>query len=104
MSLAQATAKGHNRIAPDLAVESVSPNDLAYDVDEKVQDWLLAGTRLVWVVNPQTRTIEVHRAQRPGSIFREGDELDGEDVLPGFRCQVKELFEPPVGVATTSPA
>jgi len=101
MSVAQATAKGHNRIAPDLAVESVSPNDLAYDVGEKVQEWLTAGVRLVWVVNPQTRTIEVHRVQRQGSILREGDELDGEDVLSGFRCQVKEVFEPP-GVATTS--
>jgi Uma2 family endonuclease len=102
MSLAQATAEGHTPICPDLAAEVLSPNDLAYEVDEKVQQWLRAGVRLVWVVNPQTRTVEVHRAHGSGTILREQDDLDGEDVLPGFRCQVKELFEAPAGVAANA--
>jgi Uma2 family endonuclease len=102
MTLEQATARGHTRVNPDLAVEVMSPNDLAYDVDEKVQEWLGAGASLVWVINPRTRTVRVHRAEGSGTILREHDYLDGEDVLPGFRCQVKELFEPPAGVAANA--
>jgi Uma2 family endonuclease len=99
LSLAQATAEGHLRIAPDLAVEVLSPNDLAYEVDAKVQDYLSAGVHLVWVVNPLARTIEVHRLRGEGTILRENDELTAEDVLPGFSCRVGDLFLPPPGVA-----
>jgi Uma2 family endonuclease len=99
LSLAQATAEGHLPIAPDLAVEVLSPNDLAYEVDAKVQDYLSAGVRLVWVVNPLARTVEVHRLRGAGVILRENDELTGEDVLPGFSCRVGDLFLPPPGVA-----
>lgn len=98
LSLAQATTEGHLAIAPDLTTEVMSPNDLGYEVAKKVQQWLHAGVRLVWVVNPETRTIDVHRAHGAGTILREQDELDGEDVLPGFRCAVRELFEPPAGI------
>lgn len=84
--------EGHIRIAPDLAVEVVSPNDLAYDVDGKVEDYLEAGVRLVWVVNPATRTVRVHRPDGPGATLRADDELTGDDVLPGFRRPVRDLF------------
>jgi Uma2 family endonuclease len=87
--------KGHIRIAPDLAVESVSPNDLAYEVDEKVEEFLAAGVKLVWVANPATRTVRVHRADGPGTMLRAGDEMTGEDVLPGFRCRVSDFFVVP---------
>jgi Uma2 family endonuclease len=102
MSVEQARAEGHRRIAPDLAAEVVSPNDLAYDVDRKVQEFLTAGVQLVWVVNPEARMVRIHRAQSTGTILREQDELDGEDVLPGFRCPVRELFLPPDGDTSTS--
>ena len=92
MTLEQATARGHTRVSPDLAAEIVSPNDLAYDVGEKVQEWLRAGASLVWVVNPETRTVEVHRARGTGTILREEDYLDGEDVLPGFACSLAGIF------------
>jgi Uma2 family endonuclease len=95
MPLDRAFEAGFIRVAPDLAVEVVSPNDMAYKVDEKVQAYLRAGVRLVWVVNPDARTVEVHRQTDKGVILREGDELTGEEVLPGFRCQVSELFVPP---------
>ena len=95
LSLAQASEEGHITIAPDLAVEVVSPNDNLYDVDEKVQAYLRAGVCLVWVVNPRARTVEVHRAKGMGTILREQDELSGEDVLPGFRCRVSDLFVAP---------
>ena len=84
--------EGHIRLAPDLAVEVVSPNDLAYDVDSKVEDYLHAGVRLVWVVNPMTRTVRVHRSDGPGATLRADDELTGGDVLPGFHCPIRELF------------
>lgn len=84
--------EGHIRMEPDLAVEVVSPNDLAYDVDGKVEDYLGAGVRLVWVVNPATRTVRVHRPDGPGVTLRADDELTGDDVLPGFRCPVRDLF------------
>jgi Uma2 family endonuclease len=79
-------------IAPDLVAEVVSPNDLAYDVDEKVKEYLDAGVRLVWVINPKLRTVLVRR--RDGTItgLSEADELSGEEVVPGFRCRVADLF------------
>jgi Uma2 family endonuclease len=102
LSLAQATAEGHCPVVPDLMVEVVSPNDLAYEVDEKVQLYLDAGTRLVWVVNPQRRTVAVHRPTSLGSILREQDELTGEDVVRGFCCRVGDFFEPPPGVGAAA--
>lgn len=86
---------GHILIPPDLAVEVVSPNDLAYEVDEKIQEYLEAKVRLVWEVNPKTRTVWVHRLDGSGSKLRETDELSGENVLPGFRCPLCALFPPP---------
>ena len=85
--------EGNIKVAPDLAVEVISPTDIHYETDRKVEEYLQAGTRLVWVVNPEVRTILVYRLD--GSIIglREKDTLDGEDVLPGFRCSVSDLFE-----------
>ncbi|HXG12104.1 MAG TPA: Uma2 family endonuclease [Gemmataceae bacterium] len=104
LSMEQATAEGHLTIVPDLAVEVLSPNDLVYEVDTKVQEYLRAGVRLVWVIHPQGRWVDVHRVQGPGTILRENDDLDGEDVLPGFRCRVGDLFQPPPGVAPSNRA
>jgi Uma2 family endonuclease len=98
LTAAQAQEEGHLTIAPDLAAEVLSPNDNAYEIDRKVQAFLAAGTRLVWVINPETRTNAVHRRQGQGVILRENDELSGEDVLPGFHCRVSDLFRLPPGV------
>jgi Uma2 family endonuclease len=78
--------------APDLAVEVVSPTDRLADIDEKTQDWLDAGTTLVWVIWPNTRSVVVHRAGQPPRILNERDAIAGEDVLPGFECPVAEFF------------
>ena len=85
--------EGFTRIPPDVAAEVISPNDLYYAVDDKVEEYLDAGIRLVWVVNPKTRTVTVHRG-RGGDPSRLGeeDELTGDDVLPDFRCRVADLF------------
>jgi len=83
----------HWPFAPDLAVEVVSTYDRAVDVYEKVREYLDAGTQLVWVAWPRTRSVTAHAAD--GSIVELGpdDELDGGDVLPGFRVRVSDLFE-----------
>lgn len=78
--------------APDLAVEVVSPSDRVVEVDEKVRDWLDAGTRLVWVVNPGARTVTVYRPGAKPTVLVESDTLEGEDVVPGFRLPVAEVF------------
>jgi len=78
--------------APDLAVEVVSPNDRAEEVQNKVQDWLSHGTQLVWVVEPKTRTVTVYRPDGTANVLQTTDTLDGEDVLPGFRFPLSRLW------------
>ncbi len=84
--------EGHVHIAPDLIVEVVSPNDLAYDVEQRIEDYLRAGVRLMWVVYPPTRRVMVFRAGGNVSRLTETAELSGEEVLAGFRCPVAEIF------------
>jgi Uma2 family endonuclease len=83
---------GHVRIPPDLAVEVVTPNDTAYEVEEKVEEYLAAGVKLLWVVYPNTQRVWVVRLT--GAVSRLGgdDELTGDDVIPGFACRVAQLF------------
>jgi Uma2 family endonuclease len=95
LSLEQATREGHLSIAPDLAVEVVSPNDEVYDLDQKLLDFFSAGVRMVWVVNPQAKTVRVHRPQGPIQELRENDEVTGDDVVAGFRCRVGDFFLAP---------
>jgi Uma2 family endonuclease len=85
-------AEGHGRIAPDLVVEVTSPNDSIAMVELKVNDYLAAGVRLIWVVVPEAQTVSVYRPDHTGARLRVGDFLDGEDVLPGFRYEVAALF------------
>ncbi len=77
---------------PDLAVEVVSPGDRAEEVYGKVREYLDAGARLVWVVWPRHRAVTVYTLDGQVRERREGDALDGDDVLPGFRVRVAELF------------
>jgi Uma2 family endonuclease len=86
------TPDGYLALAPDLAVEVISPNDRPREVREKVADWLNAGTRLVWVIYPASRTVAVHRPPDSVEELGEVDTLDGADVVPGFYCRVAELF------------
>ena len=78
--------------APDLAVEVLSPSDSKSEVEEQVTDWLSAGTSLVWVVDPKNCVVRVHRPQSEVRTLSESDVLDGEDVVPGFRCPIVDLF------------
>lgn len=78
--------------APDLAVEVLSPSDTVYEVEEKVAAWLAAGTSMVWVLNPKQRTLHVHRPNASLRVLSESDVLDGQDVVPGFRIKISEIF------------
>ncbi len=84
--------EGYYRSAPDLAVEVVSPGDSASDIQDRVRDFLRAGTRLVWVAYPRSRTINVHTATGSRILEAEGV-LDGGDVLPGFSIPVRDVFK-----------
>ena len=79
--------------APDLAVEVLSPSDNPVEVQRKVRDYLEAGVRMVWVVVPLVRTVTVHRPDGSARLAREPEHLDGEDVLPGLRIPLVEVFQ-----------
>jgi Uma2 family endonuclease len=89
-------AAAYDRLAPDLAVEVISPGDTVHELDQKVEEYLLAGVRVVWVINPDLQMVQVHHPDGTIERLRRGDELNGLEIIPGFRCQVSELFQPPV--------
>jgi Uma2 family endonuclease len=89
--VAAARVPGFPVLAPDLVAEVVSPSDRAVEVAAKALAWLDAGVRLVWVVDPANRTVTVHSPEGT-RVLRGQDELDGEDVLPGFSLPLEELW------------
>lgn len=78
--------------APDLVVEVLSPNDRRSEVLEKIEMWLTAGSQLVWLVDGSAERIEVFDAKSGASPRIETQTLDGGDVVPGFRCDVSDVF------------
>ncbi len=83
---------GWVRIPPDLVVEVVSPNDSASEIEERLADYRKVRVPLIWVIYPETRTARVHRADGSASDLLEGDDLFGEDIIPGFRCPLSEIL------------
>ena len=84
--------EGFVELAPDLAVEILSPSDDPRQVLDKVGEYLKAGVRLVWLVDPRNRRAVAYRSLTDLSELSAADELDGEDVVPGFRCSLAELL------------
>jgi Uma2 family endonuclease len=84
--------KKHIPFAPDLTVEVLSPNDQPEAVEEKVQEWLAAGSVAVWVADPATKTVTVFRPGASPLRLTENQEISAEDILPGFRCLVALFF------------
>ncbi len=78
--------------APDLVAEVLSPSDRSAQAKQKVAAWLGGGVGMVWVVDPTRRVVQVHRSEAPVLILTEKDELDGQDVTPGFKYSVSEVF------------
>ncbi len=83
---------GYFTIAPDLAVEVISPNDLYEEMEVKLTDYKQAGIRLVWIVSPTCKTVQVRRLDGSLALLAETESLTGEDVIPGFTCPIAELF------------
>jgi Uma2 family endonuclease len=83
--------KGFPSLAPDLAVEVLSPDDRPADVLEKVSDWLRGGTRLVWVIDAERRLARVYRADGTEVLLDADGTLYGEDVLVGFSCRLSAV-------------
>jgi Uma2 family endonuclease len=79
--------------APDLVAEIVSPHNRASDIQDKVTDYLSAGVRLVWVVDPGTRTVTTYRSLKQVQVLIDEYILDGADILPGFQLSLTELFQ-----------
>ena len=84
---------GYAEVVPDLVVEVVSPSDSRAAVNDKALMWLRYGARLVWVVHPDARVVDVHREGHPVAALGVQHALDGLDALPGFSCPVREIFE-----------
>ncbi|MCY3882576.1 MAG: Uma2 family endonuclease [Chloroflexi bacterium] len=97
-----AEVSGYAEVAPDLVVEVASPGDSRRAAHDKAHMWLGHGVRLVWVVHPEARTVDVYRSGEATQTISGDAELDGLDVLPGFSCPLDAVFggqQPPPGSA-----
>jgi len=86
-------AEDWGSLAPDLAVEVVSPGDRPRYVLDKVGEYLAAGVRLVWVIDPAKQKATIHRSLTDARTIVGDEILDGEDVVPGFQCRLRDVVE-----------
>ncbi|MGD1701105.1 Uma2 family endonuclease [Dapis sp. BLCC M229] len=84
--------KGYFQGAPDLAVEVISPNNTFEELHQKIVEYFENGCRLVWVINPDEKSILVYHKPEPDKLLQITDNLDGEDILPGFTLAISDLF------------
>ena len=90
--LQQVKSDSYLDVAPELIVEVLSPNDLWVEVNTKLEEYFSIGVDLVWIADPDKRRLHVYTSIAGISILNEEDSVRGGSVLPGFECQVKELF------------
>jgi Uma2 family endonuclease len=88
----EVVSKGFIPFPPDLAIEVLSPEDRPRFILDKVGEYLDAGVRMVWVIDPEARSAVVYRSLSEVRTLSGGDRLSGEDVLPGFRCRLRDLL------------
>jgi Uma2 family endonuclease len=84
-------------VLPDLAIEVLSPGNTRRQIEAKIVEYLTGGSKMVWVIDPMDRTVSVYKpgpSELEGTILHSGSTLEGEDVLPGFRCPVSAFFPP----------
>jgi Uma2 family endonuclease len=84
--------EGYLETIPDLVVEVRSKNDTLSAIQRKVYDYLKAGVRIVWVADPEARTVTAHRSGQEPHVFGQADDLLIEDIIPGFRMSVADVF------------
>lgn len=90
---AEGDPQGVWTIVPDLAVEVISPNDIYVKVIRKVDEYLEAGVKQVWLVSPEQKSVTIYRSPFDVTVFQDDMELVSEDLLPGFRCRLNEIFK-----------
>jgi Uma2 family endonuclease len=90
--LALVARRGYAAVAPDLIAEILSPVDRPGEVRAKIGEWLSAGVRLAWELDPDRQTVRVHRPDGTVTAIQANGVLDGDAVLPGFRCDLKDLY------------
>ena len=88
--------RGYARLVPDFVVEVISPNDTYYEVEDKLNDYLLVKVPLIWVVNPDCRSVHTYLADGTVRRYTAEEELPGEPLFPGFRVRVADLFPAPL--------
>jgi Uma2 family endonuclease len=86
------TPEVYPEVAADLCVEILSPSNTRTGMTEKIREYFTSGVRLVWVVDPEQRTVTIYRQPGDGKVLWDDATLTGEDVLPGFTCPVAEFF------------
>jgi Uma2 family endonuclease len=84
--------KGYFQGSPDLAIEVVSPNNTFDELHQKIVEYFDNGCRLVWVINPDEKSVLVYHQPEPDKLLNVTDNLDGEDILPDFSLPVSDLF------------
>ncbi|MBA4066247.1 MAG: Uma2 family endonuclease [Isosphaera sp.] len=77
---------------PVLTVEVLSPTDKTSEVNEKIADYLRAGVKVVWLADPETKTVTVYRPNHHHVVLKPADDLTGDPELPGFSCKVGDFF------------
>lgn len=80
-------------VAPDLCIEIISPSEERADMQRKVEEYFASGTEQVWHMFPETQTLTVYTSPATVAKYTSADEVEGGGLLPGFRCQVADLFE-----------
>ncbi len=95
---------GWMKVVPNLVVEVVSPNDRATQLEKKIERFLQAGVPLLWIIYPDVRIVRIIRGDGSTAILREGDELSGEEIIPGFVSPVASIFPPKSTVPAINPA
>jgi Uma2 family endonuclease len=84
---------GYPELAPDLVVEVASPSETGPSIAEKTAIYLSAGVRLIWIIDPERRTVRIHRSDGSESMLTEQDAFNGEDGLPGFKLPIAQVFD-----------
>jgi Uma2 family endonuclease len=85
--------EGYLETIPDLVVEVRSKNDTQPSIQSKVDDYLKAGVQVVWVADPEKRTVTAYRPGQEPQVFTEADTLTVEDIIPGFQMAVRDVFQ-----------
>ncbi len=79
-------------VAPDIAVEVISPGNTFDEIQDKIIEYIASGATLVWIIYPKQKMVQIHKKSNVIQVLREKDELSGEDVLPDFKLKLEEIF------------